>query len=61
MLLLFIGSYFGGHEEGGRERERERERAIYLLHESSDFYNVKPILKCKSLLPTNASINQDSW
>ena len=58
-------------ERGEREREREREerererrtrtRTNCLLHKSSDFYNIKPILKCKSFVPTNANRNKDIW
>ena len=57
-----------GGREGGREGEREREiererenRTNCLLHKSSDFYNIKPILKCKSFEPTNANRNEDIW
>ena len=31
------------------------------MHKSFDFYNIKPILKCKSFVPINANRNKDIW
>ena len=39
--------------------DRTRTRTNCLLHKSSDSYNIKPILKCRSFVPTNANRNEE--